>query len=106
MTSTASRTSGSRELLIRAAVTAVVLGTLAVLIFVLPRYRWAWHLVWRGDRVGTFLGAMWTTGAMSPGMRRMSQVPGWVPLKVFSESTEYTVRRGRTAASASLASNP
>ncbi len=32
------------------------------------------------------------TGAMARGMPRMSQVPGWVPLKVFSENEEFTVR--------------
>jgi hypothetical protein len=30
------------------------------------------------------------TGAMTTGMPRMSQVPGWKPLKVFSEKREYT----------------
>ncbi len=44
------------------------------------------------------------TGAMTTGMPRMSEVPGWVPLKVFSEDEEFTVRRrvpglhGRTTA--------
>ncbi|MGH0035465.1 MAG: hypothetical protein ACQGVK_10625 [Myxococcota bacterium] len=33
------------------------------------------------------------TGAMTGGMRRMSDVPGWVPLKVFSDKAEYSVRR-------------
>ncbi len=33
------------------------------------------------------------TGAMVLGMPRMSEVPGWVPLKVFSETEEYTARR-------------
>lgn len=32
------------------------------------------------------------TGAMVRGMPRMSEVPGWVPLKVFSEDEEFTVR--------------
>jgi hypothetical protein len=32
------------------------------------------------------------TGAMTSGMPRMSEVPGWVPLKVFTDSREYTVR--------------
>ncbi len=32
------------------------------------------------------------TGAMVPGMPRMSDVPGWIPLKVFSEDEEFTVR--------------
>ena len=35
------------------------------------------------------------TGAMSSGMRRMSSIPGWVPLKVFSDSEEFTVRKNR-----------
>lgn len=34
------------------------------------------------------------TGAMTLGMPKLSQVPGWVPLKVFSESEEFTVRPG------------
>ena len=34
------------------------------------------------------------TGAMTSGMPRMSEVPGWVPLKVFSETAEFTVERG------------
>jgi hypothetical protein len=46
------------------------------------------------------------TGAMTPGMPRMSQLPSWVPLKVFSETAEYTVRLGRTPAVGGLASNP
>lgn len=33
------------------------------------------------------------TGAMSEGMRRMSAIPGWEPLKVFSEDREYSARR-------------
>jgi len=41
------------------------------------------------------------TGAMTSGMPRLSQVPGWVPLKVFSESTEYTVRPAERQAPAS-----
>jgi hypothetical protein len=32
------------------------------------------------------------TGAMTRGMPRMSEVPGWVPLKVFSGDEEYSVR--------------
>lgn len=32
------------------------------------------------------------TGAMTSGMPRMSEVPGWVPLKVFSDTEEFTVR--------------
>lgn len=34
------------------------------------------------------------TGAMVSGMPRMSDVPGWVPLKVFSENEEFTVGSG------------
>jgi hypothetical protein len=34
------------------------------------------------------------TGAMTSGMPRMSEVPGWAPIKVFSESRDFTVRRG------------
>jgi len=32
------------------------------------------------------------TGAMTLGMPRMSELPDWVPIKLFSESLEYTVR--------------
>ena len=32
------------------------------------------------------------TGAMTTGMPRMSEIPGWVPLKVFSETEEFTVK--------------
>ena len=32
------------------------------------------------------------TGAMTLGMPRMSDLPNWIPLKVFSDTTEYTVR--------------
>ena len=32
------------------------------------------------------------TGAMTSGMPRMSEVPGWVPLKVFSDTRDFTVR--------------
>ena len=39
------------------------------------------------------------TGAMTSEMKRMSHMPEWVPLKVFSDSTEYTVRREREAES-------
>ncbi|MEE8581150.1 MAG: hypothetical protein V3T33_06125 [Myxococcota bacterium] len=47
------------------------------------------------------------TGAMSPGMQRMSKLTDWVPLKVFSETMEYTVRKThRIAPDASLAVNP
>jgi hypothetical protein len=33
------------------------------------------------------------TGAMTLGMPHMSELPDWVPLKVFSEQSDYTVRR-------------
>jgi hypothetical protein len=32
------------------------------------------------------------TGAMTLGMPHMSELPGWVPLKLFSDDREYTVR--------------
>ncbi len=32
------------------------------------------------------------TGAMISGMPHISQVPGWVPIKLFSETEEFTVR--------------
>ncbi len=35
------------------------------------------------------------TGAMTSGMPRMSEVPGWVPLKVFSDTAEFSVGRVR-----------
>ena len=41
------------------------------------------------------------TGAMTRGMPKMSDVPGWVPIKVFSDEREYSVRptlRGREIA--------
>jgi len=38
------------------------------------------------------------TGAMTSGMPRMSGVAGWVPLKVFSQDEEYTVRPDRSTA--------
>lgn len=34
------------------------------------------------------------TGAMTTGMPHMSEVPGWVPLKVFSEDRDFTVENG------------
>jgi hypothetical protein len=33
------------------------------------------------------------TGAMTSGMPRMSEVPEWVPLKIFTEKQDFTVRR-------------
>jgi hypothetical protein len=38
------------------------------------------------------------TGAMTSGMPRMSEVPGWVPLKLFTEREEYSVVDGAPAA--------
>jgi hypothetical protein len=35
------------------------------------------------------------TGAMTTGMPRMSQVPGWKPLKIFSETRDFTVAPSR-----------
>ena len=32
------------------------------------------------------------TGAMTSGMPRMSDLPDWTPIKVFSEDEEFTVR--------------
>jgi hypothetical protein len=32
------------------------------------------------------------TGAMTAGMPRMSEIPGWVPLKIFSETEEFSAR--------------
>jgi len=32
------------------------------------------------------------TGAMTSGMPRMSELPDWAPLKVFSETREFSVR--------------
>ena len=47
------------------------------------------------------------TGAMSPGMQRMSRLSSWVPLKVFNETSEYTVRPTRhSAPELPLATNP
>jgi hypothetical protein len=31
------------------------------------------------------------TGAMTLGMPQMSDLPGWIPIKLFSDTTEYTV---------------
>ena len=39
------------------------------------------------------------TGAMTSGMPRMSDVPGWVPLKVFDVVEDFTVERSRFIAS-------
>jgi hypothetical protein len=45
------------------------------------------------------------TGAMTSGMPRMSDVPGWVPLKVFSEDEDFTVERQRFARAAQRATS-
>jgi predicted transglutaminase-like cysteine proteinase len=45
------------------------------------------------------------TGAMSSGMRRMSAIPGWLPLKVFSGDREFTARPGRDRSATDLAAN-
>jgi predicted transglutaminase-like cysteine proteinase len=38
------------------------------------------------------------TGAMTTGMPRMSEMPEWVPLKIFSDVADWSVRDGRYAA--------
>jgi len=38
------------------------------------------------------------TGAMTTGMPRMSEVPEWAPLKVFSDSEEFSVEEVRSGA--------
>jgi hypothetical protein len=43
------------------------------------------------------------TGAMTSGMPRMSEVPGWVPLKLFTEREEYDVQALGAAAGSPLA---
>jgi hypothetical protein len=37
------------------------------------------------------------TGAMTAGMPRMSELPDWTPLKVFSYDEDFTVRPQRVA---------
>jgi len=61
MRSTGWRTLASRELLVRIAVTALVVGLLYVVVFVTPRYRWEWWKLTRGTRVQQFLHALFTT---------------------------------------------
>ncbi|MBW2270011.1 MAG: hypothetical protein JRH16_15700 [Deltaproteobacteria bacterium] len=39
------------------------------------------------------------TGAMTSGMPRMSELPGWAPLKVFSVDENFSVERSRAIAS-------
>ncbi len=46
------------------------------------------------------------TGAMTSGMPRMSEVPDWVPVKLFSESEHFTVRPTSGARSSLLAGSP
>jgi len=47
------------------------------------------------------------TGAMTHTMVRMSDLPAWVPLKVFSETAEFTVRKGAPSSElATIASTP
>ena len=38
------------------------------------------------------------TGAMTSGMPRMSEMPGWEPIKVFSEKRDFDVVPGRPGA--------
>jgi hypothetical protein len=45
------------------------------------------------------------TGAMTTGMPRMSEVPSWVPLKVFSEDEDFSVERQRLARAAQRSSS-
>ena len=45
------------------------------------------------------------TGAMTTGMPRMSEVPAWVPLKVFSDDEDFTVERQRFARAAQWATS-
>jgi hypothetical protein len=46
------------------------------------------------------------TGAMTGGMPRMSEVVDWMPLKLFTETAEYTVRSSERARAAALAASP
>ena len=46
------------------------------------------------------------TGAMTSGMPRMSEVPGWVPIKLFTDTEHFTVRPVSGAGSSLLAGNP
>lgn len=46
------------------------------------------------------------TGAMTGGMPRMSEVPGWIPLKLFTETDEFTVRAPARARAEALAAVP
>lgn len=55
------------------------------------------HMVtlWFEDRMDPWV--IDPTGAMTLGMPRMSSMPDWVPLKVFSEDLEYSVKPAATA---------
>ena len=48
------------------------------------------------------------TGVMTETMTRMSELPGWIPLKLFTETREYSVRRASPSDSRArlLAANP
>lgn len=46
------------------------------------------------------------TGAMTGGMPRMSEVADWIPLKLFTESAEFTVRSSERARAAALSASP
>jgi len=46
------------------------------------------------------------TGAMTSGMPRMSERPDWVPLKLFTETEQYSVRPGGATAASIRASSP
>ncbi len=54
------------------------------------------HMVtlWFEDRMNPWV--IDPTGAMTLGMPRMSDMPEWVPIKVFSEDLEYSVKRSPT----------
>ncbi len=65
-------------------------------------------IVYRSDDMQHHMVTLWfedaedpwvidPTGAMTSGMPRMSEVPGWAPLKVFSEDNNYTVTSRQTA---------
>ncbi len=65
-------------------------------------------IVYRSDDMQHHMVTLWfedaedpwvidPTGAMTSGMPRMSEVPGWTPLKVFSEDNSYTVKTRQTA---------
>ncbi len=45
------------------------------------------------------------TGAMTPHMLRMSQISGWIPIKIFGEDLEFTVRPTAMVSSATSAAS-